>query len=367
MAKMLVLGDSILWGQGLNEEDKASNLFRRRWEASLNEAVEVHRFAHSGADIWDDGQSSVIAAIDPTPPPFTKTFDVGDRAIGMTRPCGKTQASRDAIGEVPDEEPYLLRQILDATEELRGTRIDLVLVDAGINDTEVYNLVLPGKSAESVVARGSSVQPRLEFALRNIGASFPDAKVIVTGYYSVVSEQTRARELVQFVRRVAWAAIESGARAGQALHAFAQDAAFLTLGDDPETQLKGLDLRDPLAFPVRNLAARCRDWTTAMHQAIRDAVRRFNDGRNVAAFADPEFGPEHAVFTDQTLLWQFRHGEPQDPKAMMRASYCEQVGIHGFDRLVIECASMGHPNPEGARRYGDAIARAAQELGLLPP
>ncbi|MDO9021355.1 MAG: metallophosphoesterase [Deltaproteobacteria bacterium] len=352
--KVLVLGDSILWGQGLAEEQKTSTLVCRELGRSLGEPVTIHRFAHSGADVWDDGQRGVIAAMNPDPPPFERPFAVSDEIVRSTRGPARSPAARDASGEVPLEAPYLLHQILDAAEEIPGGDVDLVLVDAGINDTEVYNLVLPFKATESVVLRGGSILSRVRFALDRLGKAFPRAKVVVTGYYPVVSEQTDLDELLPFARRVGKAALEEGLERGRRL---------LGLGE-PEAGLESMSdfqFLDPFGKLRRSLAERCLRWTEAVHGSLRRATSDWDAGRGVGLFVDPAFGPEHAAFAPETLIWRFDQGNPLDPRAAARARWCDERNVRGFDRLIIECASMGHPNPEGAARYADRIVRAIKQ------
>jgi hypothetical protein len=367
MKRMLVLGDSISWGQGLDEAHKSSALLARAWSAALgDELLDVVRFAHSGADIWDDGQSGVTAALDPAPPPFESIFFRSEGAIRETPPCGATQAARDARGEVPDETPYLLRQIVDAAAELGPEKkVDLVVLNAGINDTEIYNLIMPGKLREKVVARGTSLKARIEFTLSTLGAAFPGAKVLMTGYYPVVSEKTRVLELLQLWHRLAAAALEEGIIAVEKVLPFGSGLESASVNPSKEAQLEEFLFPDPLAALVADLAARCRDWTVAMHGVLTEAIAAFDAGRHVASFVDPAFGPEHAIFAPQSLLWPFVDGQPTDPLAAARKKYCQVRDIRGFDRLTIECASMGHPSVEGAQRYGDALIRAARGLQMF--
>lgn len=73
--------DSEIGTTGLREEDKCSYLFATAWAKAAASPVVVHRFAHSGADIWNDGQSGLLAAADPTPPPFPEQFAVQEGAV----------------------------------------------------------------------------------------------------------------------------------------------------------------------------------------------------------------------------------------------------------------------------------------------
>ncbi len=357
MAELLILGDSILWGQGLDEPSKCSTLLCEAWRNATQLAVNSHRYAHSGA-------SGLLAAINPNPPPFPASFPVTDEAVLDSMGCAD-DAGRDLVGDIPNEEPYILRQILDAKANLGDTPVDLVLLAGGINDTEVYNLVLPGKSLAAVVARGRSIQPRLTFVLSKIGAAFPSAKILVTGYYPVVSAQTRILELLQFARRVATAALQEGVDIAGGLLSILEHPFEMIVATPETATVASLRLPDPLAPLVSDLANRCAAWTGAIHAAIQQSVAIFDPDGNVAAFVDPQFAPEHAVFAPESLLWRYTNGQPPDPMAPLRKSWCDAKGLDGFARLSVECASIGHPSPDGAKRYAEACSRAAQELGVF--
>jgi hypothetical protein len=351
MPELLVMGDSILWGQGLPEEDKCTSVLRRRWSAAIGQPVSEYRFAHSGADIWDDGQSGVLAALDPDPPRFPPILP-GDPAVLRTRPCERTPPLRDAIGEIPDEEPYLLRQILDARTMLSDVFIDLVVVDMGINDTEIFNLVLPGKSLAAVVARARSLAPRVRHVLDKIGATFPGAKILVTGYYPIVSKESDLSEVFQFASAVVDAALR-------------EDVDVPWLGRLAQHPFLRRIEHDVAVLFSRDLASRSAAWTAAMHEVLQAAVAAFDGGRGIAAFVDPEFRPEHAIFAPDSLLWPFVDGQPQDPMAAKREQWCVDNGVTGFERLAVERASLGHPGPAGALRYADALFAHATALGLF--
>jgi len=52
---MIVFGDSIMWGQGLNDANKFSTLVSNRLATYLSAqgiSVDLHVFAHSGATVW---------------------------------------------------------------------------------------------------------------------------------------------------------------------------------------------------------------------------------------------------------------------------------------------------------------------------
>jgi hypothetical protein len=364
MPHLLVVGDSIQWGQGLDEPEKMSALLREAWQAAAGVDVTVHRFAHSGADVWDDGQSGILAAINPVPPPFPGSFPITHAAIAGAAASAATEAERDAIGEIPSDAPFLLRQILDAKISLAGTEVDLVLVDGGINDTEIYNLVLPGKDLAAVVARAQSLLPRICFALTKVGEAFPKAKILLTGYYPVVSRQSRLLGVLQFAKRVAEAAVQEGVQDLAKLVPLLEHP-FEPALQKQDVSFAELSPQDPLGALAGDLANRCAAWTMAMHSVLRQAAAIQDSTGRLAAFVDPQFGPETAIFAPTSLLWRFKDGQPTDPLAGARKRFCDANGIEGFRRLLVECASLGHPAPAGAKKYAAAVIAQARSLGVF--
>ena len=157
---MAVLGDSVVWGSGLPEEDKAWMLVRLWLEERMGRPVQVQVLAHS------------LAVIEPDP-----TRD--------TRP--------PAWGEIRFRNPSITYEALaDPRLSNPGPRaIDLVLIDGGINDMNPFNLVLPWRSPQWVREQAAEVcGRRMKNLLLPVLDRFQKAQVVVTGYYPIVSSLT---------------------------------------------------------------------------------------------------------------------------------------------------------------------------------
>src|SRR5215510_2449522 len=102
--RMVVLGDSVLWGQGLNPEDKFYSLVQAALTGNLDPQSSVV-LAHSGATIGV-GVTTNVAAID---------------------------------GEVPTSYPTILQQCESFTDSPES--VDLVLMNGGLNDID-FRLIL---------------------------------------------------------------------------------------------------------------------------------------------------------------------------------------------------------------------------------
>lgn len=70
--------------------------------------------------------------------------------------------------------PFTIRQVDKARNELDAPP-DIVIVDGGINDVNVYNIVLPFKSRHILLARTRSTASALGCLLEYIRTSLPRA------------------------------------------------------------------------------------------------------------------------------------------------------------------------------------------------
>jgi len=134
---------------------------------------------------------------------------------------------------------------------------------------------------------------------------------------------------------------------------------------DTRGRVMSLRPSHPIAPFAYELAVRCSAWTRTTHAVIEDAIAEVDKDSMCLRFADPAFGSEHAMFADETLLWRFKKGKPLDARATDREAYCTRHNIRGFAKMIIECASMGHPNADGAKRYADAVIARVRELRLF--
>src|SRR5882672_8263009 len=120
---MLVLGDSIMWGQGLKEDEKFSSRIRCWLQEKVNREVKVHVEAHSGAVI--SGGSSAQPAFIP------------------------------ASGEVNSTTPTINQQLDHAVQFYteHQSSPSLILMNGCINDVGVKNLLAASTSLEDLRAQ----------------------------------------------------------------------------------------------------------------------------------------------------------------------------------------------------------------------
>ena len=94
--QMLVVGDSIMWGQGLSEDEKFSSRVKCWLQEKTNRPVELHVEAHSGAviSVADTVESRFVSAsgeVNLTTPTINEQLDQAVRFYSARQ----TQPARD--------------------------------------------------------------------------------------------------------------------------------------------------------------------------------------------------------------------------------------------------------------------------------
>lgn len=153
--EMVVLGDSILWGQGLLEEQKASTIVQRRLAEMIGRPVRKRVYAHSGATVTESGSH----------------LNIKD-------------------GEVPNSFPHVALQVECVPNP---GQVDLVLLNGCINDIGAEVLFDPTTGPEEIgiekLCKDKCREP-IRSLLTRIGKRFPRASIVVSGYYPFFSDQT---------------------------------------------------------------------------------------------------------------------------------------------------------------------------------
>ena len=286
-AAIAVLGDSIAWGQGLKSRNKFANLVAQGIATARRQVVIVKRpAAHSGAHL--------TAGCQPTLP-----------------------------GEVPNSEPGIVS--CQPHSAARLGEVDLVLMTACINDVGVATIVVFGGDIEEKVRRDCAQQ--LERALKQAHALPGSPKVVLVGYYRIVSAHTGFKAFASAIRKDDFV--------GQAA------AALLDFG------LK----------PFRDRAAkRSAQFMSAFNAVATRAIKAVDPKGRWTTFVDPRFGADNALFSSKPLLWDGRHDEvvKTREKACKAVKRLERL----FQRFSCPIASLGHPNIAGAQQYATRILAA---------
>ncbi|MBI5855731.1 MAG: SGNH/GDSL hydrolase family protein [Nitrospirae bacterium] len=153
---MVTLGDSIIWGQGHREDDKFTSQVQRWISQKYGRAVRKIVYAHSGATIE----------------PTTEPFRIADH------------------GEVNYSTATISQQV-DCVPQDVAINADFVLLDGCINDFDALRILDP--TVDRVWIRKEAegrCGARMPALLRKVLVKFPKAKIVVTGYFPIVSTRS---------------------------------------------------------------------------------------------------------------------------------------------------------------------------------
>ena len=320
---MVCLGDSIMWGQGLQD----SNKFSARVEAWLRTKLPgrpVQRFvyARSGATIGPDKEIPDRSRVEAW---------MNDRRYG----------------EVPCSWPWVTEQVAVARADLASRvsplSVDLVLVDGGANDVGISNLLNPFGTEDGIRQMSTDkIARQMPGLLASIGNTFPNARILVTGYYPIVSESSDLAAVAMLLAVVG--AVVSPVALSLPLPLAAA----------------------PLTEEARRALTRLSNmWYQSSNSDLAAAVAGYNDRwktRNPAAtimpaaFVKIPWSANHTYAAPDTRLWLV--GLPEDEVYSARASGCSDTGqtrkTDGGANVKCLEAKSGHPNPSGAAAYAAA-------------
>jgi hypothetical protein len=294
--RIIVLGDSVSWGQGLLPQHKFASLVA----ASIGAANSGDNFmmAHSGA------------------------------IIGVSKPDPTTSTN----AEIPAPAPMIIDQV---SQVQAPETVDLVLLTGGINDVNITTIFDPFTRLPYLHQLTQQVcYSDMKSLLGKVLATFtkPTVQIRVIGYYPVVSPASNP------IR----------GPAGDPLVHFLGN---LDLGF-PQTLERNIVLR---ALSDRAM----QFWTDSngyLQQAVNDSS---NGNAQRLAFVPTPFTPANALFAPNPLLWGFAEDlGPEDEVATQREAACavQYPPLTEFlANEVCHLASVGHPDVAGAQAISQAI------------
>lgn len=330
--EFLVVGDSLNWGQGLDEKDKYYSLtadWLRRDAFGQPRDVNLTVKAHSGT---------------------TLKFHEDEAAKYL-------QAERDEAFEYFPEVnvgfPSSWKQIETAAAEYRAAGkdgADLIMISGGITDITTERVFDPkGDDNQLRSEIKTYCQDDMFDLLEHAIAIHPHARIAVIGYFPAITESSTGGKLLN-----AW------------LETRGYPRAFKFLVNNP------LSRRLFFEKLKKRAIERSRIWFEESNRNMQIAVDRFNEkyGPRRAVFVRSPLTDEHAAEAPNTLLFRMgKNGVVADYKARERIRACRQTlpelkRTTGIDYPVRLCevAAVGHPTPEGARAYAAAIKSALAPL-----
>ena len=299
---ILALGDSVIWGQGLQPQEKLVTRVQdwiKQFHPDFD--VELTLLAHSGAIIG-----------------VNSTFN-----------------GPVLDGEVPTKFPTILNQI--ATFAGAPGEVDLVLMNGGINDVSAVHLVNPLTDDDELrdsIHRHCHIN--LLALLAAAGEKFTNdaTRFVVTGYYPILSHESNPLRMVPFL----------------ALFGVNVQPPFL--------------IANPFFKIDEQTLLFWRQSTVEMRAAVAETNTRFG-GTPRFFFVEPQFTPQNAAFASSPFVFGVKlDSSPQDSQAAHRQAVCPVQEPNPIQREFCFRASAGHPNVRGAERYFNDTFPVLQTFGL---
>jgi hypothetical protein len=326
--ELLVVGDSLIWGQGLQEKDKTfthvANWLR---DGAFGRAlrVDVKVKAHSGSTLKFH-------------PDEAEAFSRAGRDEGIYyKP------------EVNISFPSTWKQIEVAAAEYRSSGksgADLIILSGCITDITVAKVLDPNGDNDLLrqLAKKYCHDDMLD-VLEHAARLHPETAIAVVGYFPMISPKSNGTRLFN-----SWLEARGTTRALKWMmnNPLMRKLYFQKVGD--------------------NAIARSRLWLEESSKNIQSAVDDFNRkyDRSRAIFVRSPITEENSVEAPNTLLFKMgKKGIPEDPVFPERKADCDAAlpELKRSTGLVYpvrfcEVAGVGHPNPTGARAYADAVISA---------
>jgi lysophospholipase L1-like esterase len=326
---MLVLGDSITWGQGLKPEHNSWYQVKLWVEKTTGRPVAERVEAHSGALI--------------EPGPTDDRLSASNHEVNVARPTVHDQLDA-ALKYYPDP-----------------TTVDIILLSACGNDVGVENLLNAAKVEEIDDMAAKKCGAPTERLLRRVAGAFRAATIFVVGYYPFFSEKTRNDFILRGLTK-----------------RFVKTVSGAPRLSSTETLVR--------------LTENSRDWYAASNKILSQVAQRLNaetgSSPSRIIFAKIDFPPEYSFAAPDTRLWGFNRSPfrmlmlflsfgkvllpANDEVRGQRTASCNEVfktspgetadqkREREKRRTLCRYASLGHPNRLGAGLYADAV------IALMP-
>ena len=330
--ELLIVGDSVIWGQGLEEKDKFythTAEWLRKEAFGKPRAVNLKVKAHSGSTLKfhpDEAEKYKKAGRNETDP-FKPEVNVGF--------------------------PSSWRQIEVAADEYLAegkSGADLVMICGGITDITTSRVFNPKGDDDELRAEVRRYCRDHMFDVLELAANKnPKAAMAVIGYFPAITPYSAN---------------------GKMLNAWLETLSF------PRT-LKAF-VNNPVVRPMifnklkKRGIERSRIWLEESDKNLKAAVEAINEKFHSrrAVFVQTPLKEENAAEAPNTLLFRMgKGGVVADSVAHERIRQCREAlpelkrstGIDYPVRLC-EVAAIGHPNPAGAKAYAEAIKSAISPI-----
>ncbi len=327
--EFLVVGDSVIWGQGLEEKDKFYSLtadWLRNDAFGTRREVNLNVKAHSGSTLKfhaDEAEKYKKSGRDET------YYYKPEVNVGF---------------------PSVWKQIEVAADEYKIAGktggADILMLTGGITDISVSKILDPfGDNKKLPPMIEKYCRDDMFDVIEHAAKKNPNAMIAVVGYFPILSPKTPSGKLFN-----GW------------LESMSFPRALKPLANN--------SLIRPLFFKRlrKKGIARSRIWFEESNRCLQAAVERLNANYDKprAVFIKSSITEDTCLETPNTLLFRMgKKGVVEDTLYRGRSADCRKAlpelkKTTGIDYPVRLCeiAAVGHPNPAGSRAYAEAIKTA---------
>ncbi|HMQ04405.1 MAG TPA: hypothetical protein PKD26_10855 [Pyrinomonadaceae bacterium] len=326
---LLIIGDSVIWGQGLEEEQKFYWLTKDWIERDVLKGslpVELKVFAHSGSTVkLDPMERAALESANRT------GYERLHPEVNVSFPTIEKQV-RSAAAAYPDPE-----------------LVDLIMVSGGIPDVGVAKIINPFESNDRLMERiDGYCRVHMKEVLGEASVRFPNANFAVVGYYPIITRYTPMKRIVNDI-----------------LELYNWPLWSKPIVNNPVN-------RSVFRLWKGKMIKRSKIWFQGSSSAFNEVVDSLNasSGRKRAVFVPSPIGERQAFGTRDSMLFTVaRRGRPADPKGATRLRECGPAlqELRDDTRLryrtrFCELASVGHPNPKGSAAIALSIQQTLRQM-----
>lgn len=329
--EMLIIGDSIMSGQGLNEENKFYTLTKNWLSDEVfngQRKVNLTNKSHSGARIYL--AENEIKALEEAERELDKFYHP---EINFSFPSMKVQVDVAANEYEAKNKP--------------AENIDLIMLTGGLTNLNTSYIINPfNKNSELREKIDEFCNHKMFEFLQYASNTFPNALITVVGYPMIVSKKSSTGKIYNAILE---------------LYEFPR----------PTKPLMNNILTKQFFKILHNkMNKRSKVWFEGSNKAFQTAVDRHNKsiGRQKAIFVKSPINKDNCFATKNTLLWGMaKNGRTNDSKYDERVEVCNKriekmkdVKLK-FKTRFCELSGIGHPNIEGSKAYAEKINKALIE------
>lgn len=320
--EMLVVGDSLISAQGLQEKNKFYYLVKEWLEREVfgeSRRVNLKVKAHSGSRIY-----------------------LHEDEIENMRKAGDN-FNKFHHQEINISFPSITAQVDAARKEYeRADAVDLIILSGGITNVLVANTVNPFFSEKKMRELIHKYSNEAMFGLlEHVGTTFPNAQIAVIGYFPIVSTKSDVNQLSRYLFKVV---------------KFPHPLQWAFTNNLSKQFMKILR---------KNMTKRSRIWVAESNREMREAIQKANAkfDKPRVIFVESPITEETCYGTNNTMLWETDNDNlPNDERYGERKIECRkafnEIKYQHYGKLSVrlcELAAIGHPNIKGSEAYAEAI------------